>query len=115
MGPKLTYVPHGMLIILECAWLQILAEDRVRDGIRDFVITSLGPDFAVSPPAAMADVFSDMDNKIPCIFILSQGADPAGILFRFADERGFRERLHPISLGQGQAPKVWTALVVASC
>ena len=44
----------------------------------------------------------------------SQGADPAGILFRFAEERGFRDRLFTISLGQGQAPKAIALLDEAS-
>ncbi len=37
--------------------------------------------------------------------MLSSGADPTGILLRFAEERRYRERLHVISLGQGQGPK----------
>lgn len=86
--------------------LQILGEDRVREAISDFVSSTLGPRFSNSPSATMADVYADMDCTTPCIFILSQGADPAGIMFRFAEEMGFRDQLFPISLGQGQAPKV---------
>jgi dynein heavy chain, axonemal len=92
----------------------VVGEDRLRDGMMDFVSAHLGQDFAVAPSATMSDVFSDMDNKTPCIFILSQGADPSSILYRFADEKGFRERLNAISLGQGQGPKATALLDTAS-
>lgn len=38
----------------------------------------------------------------PIIFVLSTGADPTSSLLRFAEEMEYQERLHVISLGQGQ-------------
>ena len=32
----------------------------------------------------MDDIYADLDNKTPCIFILSTGADPTSMLLRFA-------------------------------
>ena len=32
----------------------------------------------------MEDIYADLDNKTPCIFILSTGADPTSMLLRFA-------------------------------
>lgn len=37
-----------------------------------------------SPSASMEDIYADLDNKTPCIFILSTGADPTSMLLRFA-------------------------------
>lgn len=37
-----------------------------------------------SPLASMEDIYADLDNKTPCIFILSTGADPTSMLLRFA-------------------------------
>lgn len=46
----------------------------------------------------------DMDNHTPCIFVLSTGADPTNMLLRFAKKLNFSEKLHIVSLGQGQGP-----------
>jgi hypothetical protein len=56
-------------------------------------------------PTALEEVYRDIDKKTPVIFILSVGADPSQILFRFATEMKYRERLRIISLGQGMGPK----------
>lgn len=53
---------------------------------------------------SMEDIYNDIDAKTPCIFVLSSGADPTAMLLRFAKDRGYSERLHVISLGQGQGP-----------
>jgi dynein heavy chain len=50
----------------------------------------------------MADIYKDLDNKTPCIFILSTGADPTATLLRFARKMDYADRLHIVSLGQGQ-------------
>jgi dynein heavy chain len=36
--------------------------------------------------------------------VLSSGADPTGMLLRFAKKSGYGDRLHIVSLGQGQGP-----------
>ena len=48
--------------------------------------------------------------QTPCIFVLSTGADPTGTLLRFARKMGYGDRLHIVSLGQGQGP-VASALI----
>ncbi|KAJ8540617.1 hypothetical protein ON010_g12610 [Phytophthora cinnamomi] len=53
----------------------------------------------------MEEIYNDTDRKTPCIFVLSAGADPTGMLLRFAKEMSFIDRLHLISLGQGQGPR----------
>ncbi|CAN0350702.1 unnamed protein product, partial [Laminaria digitata] len=59
-------------------------EDQLLRCIAKFVGEKLGAGFADSPSASMEDIYADLDNKTPCIFILSTGADPTSMLLRFA-------------------------------
>lgn len=45
-----------------------------------------------------------MASNIPLVFVLSQGSDPFGAFQRFAKEMDMQDRVHSISLGQGQGP-----------
>ena len=49
-------------------------------------------------------LLGDLDNKTPCIFVLSTGADPTNMLLRFAKKKDYADRLQVVSLGQGQGP-----------
>ena len=53
------------------------------------------------------DAYKDTDRRTPIVFILSTGADPTGILFRFATDMKYRERLRVISLGQGMVCNIY--------
>ncbi|CAM9811362.1 unnamed protein product, partial [Ectocarpus sp. 12 AP-2014] len=79
-------------------------EDQLLRCIAMFVGEKLGSSFAESPSASMEDIYADLDNKTPCIFILSTGADPTSMLLRFAKVMGYADRLSLVSLGQGQGP-----------
>ncbi|KAJ8737205.1 hypothetical protein PYW07_000476 [Mythimna separata] len=48
--------------------------------------------------------YADTTETIPLVFVLSTGSDPFGAFQKFATEMGMRERVHSISLGQGQGP-----------
>lgn len=84
--------------------IKALREDKIQSSVAAFVSHNLGPKYAASPNATMEDIYKDLDNKTPCIFILSTGADPTGMLLRFARKRGYEDRLQIVSLGQGQGP-----------
>lgn len=84
---------------------QALCEEKLVHAIREFVKDNLGPVFTTSPPVSMEDIHAATSNITPCVFILSSGADPTGILLRFASDQEMSDRLHIISLGQGQGPK----------
>ena len=84
--------------------VKALREDKLQQAVAGFVGAKLGHPFAESPVASVQDVYKDLDNKTPCIFILSSGADPTGALLRFAKGHGWGERMHIVSLGQGQGP-----------
>jgi dynein heavy chain len=85
--------------------VKALREEKGSDAVVEFVGANLGAIFVKSPPTTMADLYADLDAKTPCIFVLSTGADPTGILLRFAAELKYTERMHMISLGQGQGPR----------
>jgi dynein heavy chain len=72
---------------------------------RNFLSAELGEFFTVSPPFDLEGCFQDSVNITPLIFILSAGADPTEYLLNLAREKDYSERLHFVSLGQGQGPK----------
>jgi dynein heavy chain len=84
--------------------VKALREDKLQQSVAKFVSKKLGRKFGESPIADMNDIYKDLNNATPCIFILSKGADPTGMLLRFAKKKDFGERLHIVSLGQGQGP-----------
>ena len=85
--------------------LKVFREEKVIFAVTSFVEKELGKQFTESPSVSMEEIHTDMSKMTPCVFVLSSGADPTGILLRFAEERRYRERLHVVSLGQGQGPK----------
>jgi dynein heavy chain len=84
--------------------VKALREDKLQQSIAVFVAKQLGSRFAESLNATMEDIYRDLDNRTPCIFVLSSGADPTGMLLRFAKKSGYGDRLNIVSLGQGQGP-----------
>ncbi|GLD95206.1 hypothetical protein PINS_up003848 [Pythium insidiosum] len=85
--------------------LKALAEERVPQAVLYMIATEMGAGFGELAPTTMEEIYNDTDRKTPCIFVLSAGADPTGMLLRFAKEMAFMDRLHLISLGQGQGPR----------
>lgn len=70
----------------------------------DFVTENLGREFVESPPVQLSTLYRDMSNTTPLVFILSTGSDPMSSFLRFAREMEYSDRIHSISLGQGQGP-----------
>eukprot|EP00605_Chrysophyceae_sp_TOSAG23-4_P001498 GSChrysophyteH1.ASY1.ANO1.1642.1 assembled CDS len=69
--------------------VKALREDKLQGAIATYVGMELGKPFATSPVASMADIYEDINNSTPCIFILSSGADPTGTLLRFAKGKNY--------------------------
>jgi len=46
------------------------------NALRDYVVLTLGHEYAASPLTSMDDLFGSSDKVTPVIFVLSQGADP---------------------------------------
>ena len=56
--------------------------------------------YVIFPAATMEEIYADLTEKIPGIFILSTGADPTAMLYRFAVSVGFSDKLDMISRGE---------------
>eukprot|EP00899_Mesostigma_viride_P007437 jgi/Mesvir1/16695/Mv15092-RA.1 len=86
--------------------LRVLRPEKLVFGFSTFVGKKLGVVFTESPPFSLDDIFRDTNNSTPIIFVLSTGADPTSMLQRFGEKMGLTagNKLHMISLGQGQGP-----------
>lgn len=82
--------------------IKILRTEKSLISMNLYVLKTLGQKFFSSVPSTMEEVYQDTDHKTPLIFILSPGADPLQNLQRFAKEKQMFDKLHTISLGQGQ-------------
>ena len=45
-----------------------------------------GDELADAKAGTMDEIYADLDNATPCIFILSKGSDPTGMLFKLAKQ-----------------------------
>jgi len=84
--------------------IRALRDDKALLSINSYVRQQFGDALADSPSGKMDDIYADLDNATPCIFILSKGTDPTGLLLKLAKQKGFQDRLDVVSLGQGQGP-----------
>ncbi|EQC26205.1 hypothetical protein SDRG_15942 [Saprolegnia diclina VS20] len=82
-----------------------LAQEKVQRCLLNMLTLEMASGFGQLGTVSMEEIYKDTDKKTPCIFVLSAGADPTGMLLRFAKDRQFSDRLHLISLGQGQGPR----------
>ena len=89
--------PFQQLLVLRC-----LRPDKIKPALQAFVGDQLGPQFNEVPAFNLQVSFRDATCTTPLIFLLSRGADPASKLFEFAESLGYRDRIHSISMGQGQ-------------
>uniref|UniRef100_A0A336LHG4 CSON012522 protein n=1 Tax=Culicoides sonorensis TaxID=179676 RepID=A0A336LHG4_CULSO len=85
--------------------IRALCEEQLVIAIGSYVRHILGMQF--TEPAkntSISAVFEDTSSTTPLIFVLSTGSDPMATLQKFAIEKNYVEKLHSISLGQGQGP-----------
>eukprot|EP00116_Pleurobrachia_bachei_P000174 sb/3460436/ len=78
--------------------------EALSECLNTFVVENLGKAFVENPPQHLGALYDDMSKAVPLIFVLSSGSDPMAAFLRFAREREYEERVHSISLGQGQGP-----------
>jgi dynein heavy chain len=82
--------------------LKNFREELGKQALNQYVGKHLGPYFASIPTVTMENIYADLDNQTPCVFVLSTGADPTSMLLRFCKTVGYGDRLGVVSLGQGQ-------------
>ena len=92
----------GLLLVFRCVQPQRLMHLCVQ-----FVKQAMGRFFVERVPVEMSRIYRDTTNTTPAIFIFAMGCDPTDRLLKYAvDEHGLQiERLHMVSLGQGQGPR----------
>lgn len=87
------------LLLIKCVW-----EEKLVEAATEFVRYELGQAFIESPVSDLMEIYKDLNNFTPLIFVLSQGSDPTANFYRFAQELEYGDRVSSISLGQGQGP-----------
>ena len=86
---------------------------KLLSAVTEYVKMELGTFYITAPPSGMDDVFPDTDPATPFIYILSMGADPTSVLYKFATKSDYMDKLQTISLGQGQGPKAEELIIRA--
>ncbi|KAB7504869.1 hypothetical protein Anas_01838 [Armadillidium nasatum] len=66
--------------------LRVLRSDKVVAGVIDFVADLLGKTYIEPPAFDLGRTFSASNCCMPLIFLLTPGADPSSLLFKFAEE-----------------------------
>ncbi|TPX36228.1 hypothetical protein SmJEL517_g01545 [Synchytrium microbalum] len=86
--------------------VKVLREEKLVVSSSDFIGANLGESYIGSPPLDMVKAYKDMSAATPMVFVLSPGSDPISSLMKLASSKDFnmQDRLHMISLGQGQGP-----------
>jgi dynein heavy chain len=84
--------------------IKLLCDHKLLSSISLFVEENMGKNLSTIPSSSIEEIYADLTCKTPCIFILSTGADPTNMLLRFAREMEYSDRIHIVSLGQGQGP-----------
>nr|KAJ3422838.1 Dynein heavy chain 6, axonemal [Polyrhizophydium stewartii] len=86
--------------------IKVLCEEKLVPSAVEFIKCNLGAEFIDIPPLDLAKAYKDTAPESPLIFILSTGSDPVASLMKFAGSSkiNMQDKLHMISLGQGQGP-----------
>lgn len=82
--------------------------------MQSYLAKHLGREFVEPQTTELSAVYSESSPTTPIVFILSTGTDPAAELYKFADRLKMGNKLHAISLGQGQGPRAEAMLKFAS-
>lgn len=77
----------------------------IQMSVSEFIIAKMTRFYIESVSSAMDIVYKEISTITPFIFVLTTGSDPTSILYKFAQEMNFMDKLKQISLGQGQEKK----------
>lgn len=84
--------------------IRAVREEDFVSAVTKFVKIQLGKEFVESPAIDLPLLYADMDAVTPLVFVLSPGSDPMSQLQRFVRQMDYGDRIHSVSLGQGQGP-----------
>ena len=90
--------------------------DRTLLAIKEFVRamkTQLGPKYVEPVTDKLEDIYDEMKNSVPVIFLLSAGADPTDSIIHLCRKRKC-ELVATISMGEGQEKPAMTAINMAA-
>ena len=93
---------------------KVFRPEKLVECISEYIAQMMGREYIDQPPLDLHKVFPDTTPATPIVFVLSAGADPMSTIVRFANERTYLERMHAISLGQGQGP-IAASLIESAC
>jgi len=82
--------------------IRAFKEEKLICAISNYVSVELGKNFVESPEVSYRLLYTNTSSTLPLIFILSPGSDPFKSFQKFSAEFGTIDKLHTISLGQGQ-------------
>ena len=96
--------------LMRLVFCRVLRADKVVLAIQKYILTYMAEKFIIPPPFDLESSYKDSDPATPLIFILSTGADPMDELQKFSTKMRMNNKMHPISLGQGQGPRAQALL-----
>ncbi len=84
--------------------VKIFQPKEILSSIRKFIKLKMGDFYLGVLDNSLESIYEESDNITPIIFVLSKGADPSNLIKKLGEAKGFKiyDKLHPISLGQGQ-------------
>jgi len=85
--------------------IKVFRNELIQQSMAVYIIQEMEKFYVEPPSVQMETIYQDLAVYTPLIFVLSAGADPTSVLMKFAQEKGFIEKLFPISLGQGMGPR----------
>lgn len=85
--------------------IKSLVNEKLMIAIVNYVSIEFGKSFIENSDVSINSLYKYTSSTMPLIFILSPGSDPFVAFQKFAVEFGMIDKLHAISLGQGQGPK----------
>jgi dynein heavy chain len=109
MTPHASPLPGGMdrhtSAFQKLLLVKAFSPDKLVFGISGLVRDVLGQEYLTPPGVSLAQVYTETDPTTPCVFVLSQGADPTQRLLEFAARMKMASRLQVVALGQGQGER----------
>eukprot|EP00742_Colponemidia_sp_Colp-10_P013179 GILJ01014876.1.p1 GENE.GILJ01014876.1~~GILJ01014876.1.p1 ORF type:complete len:1504 (-),score=254.80 GILJ01014876.1:52-4527(-) len=100
LSPPLTYASFSTW--QRIVFMRTFKEESLSRLVREYVIEVLGPVFAESPSFNLGASFDSSSPLNPMVLLLSAGTDPTSVFNEFAENKGFGQLVHMLSLGQGQ-------------